>query len=223
MPQLTLVIGNKNYSSWSLRPWLAMREAELEFEEIQIPLYTPEAPAQIRQYSPSGKVPALRHGDILVWDSLAIFEYLVEQFPAVYWLPEDSKSRAIARSICAEMHSGFMELRQRMPMNIRARYPGEGMTPAVQADIARITTIWQECRQAYQTQGDFLFGEFTLADAMYAPVVTRFITYGVTLDPICQDYCDAIVAVPAMQEWIAAAHAEPETISMYDLEEHSQS
>lgn len=216
MAQLTLVIGNKNYSSWSLRPWLAMQQMGLEFEEIQISLYTPESSAQIRSYSPAGKVPVLLDGDVTVWDSLAILEYLIEQFPTLPWLPTKRKPRSLARSICAEMHSGFTELRHQMPMNIRAHSPGAGMTPAVQADIARITDLWRDCRQNYGADGTFLFGEFTIADAMYAPVVSRFVTYGVALDPICRDYANTILSLPAMQQWVTAARTETQSIPGFE-------
>ncbi len=216
MANLTLIIGNKNYSSWSLRPWLAMKQFGLPFDEIKIPLYTPEAPAKIRQHSPSGKVPALLHGDVVVWDSLAILEYLAEQFSTLHWLPKESKPRAIARSISAEMHSGFTALRETMPMNIRARFPGKGMTSEVQRDIERITAIWREYRQTYSVDGDFLFGNFTIADAMYAPVVMRFVTYNVQLDPISNKYAETILALSASQEWIAAANAETEMIPAYE-------
>jgi glutathione S-transferase len=217
MTKFTLVIGNKNYSSWSLRPWLAMRQFGLDFDEVRIALYTPESPAKIRQYSPSGKVPVLLENTVTVWDSLAICEYLTEQFPAIHWWPEDRTARAIARSISAEMHSGFQNLRQNMPMNCRARLPGKGMASGVQEDIDRITAIWRECRQNFSADGDLLFGEFTIADAMYAPVVMRFITYDVQLDSVSRNYVEAILALPAMQEWIKAADTEPETISSFDL------
>jgi glutathione S-transferase len=217
MNQLTLVIGNKNYSSWSLRPWLALKQMGLEFEEIYIPLYDPESATKIRQYSPSGKVPVLIHGSITIWDSLAICEYLAETFPTLPWFPEDKAARAIARSISAEMHSGFQALRQHMPMNCRAHLPGKGMTPEVQQDINRITTLWRDCRQQFGNGGDFLFGNFAIADAMYAPVVLRFITYGVPLDPLCSTYADAILALPALQTWLQAATAEIETIPAYEL------
>jgi len=176
MSPLTLVIGNKNYSSWSLRPWLAMKQAGLDFAEIRIPLDTPETHARILQYSSAGRVPVLIHNDLTIWDSLAIGEYLAEQFPG-RWLPEERRARAIARSVSAEMHSGFSDLRQHMPMDCRARLPGQGRASGVQSDIARITEIWNTCRQQFGAKGDFLFGQFTFADAMYAPVVSRFITY----------------------------------------------
>lgn len=212
MSPLTLVIGNKNYSSWSLRPWLAMKQAGLDFAEVRIPLDTPETRSQILQYSPTGRVPVLIHDDLTVWDSLAICEYLAEQFVG-RWLPEGREARAIARSVSAEMHSGFSHLRQHMPMDCRARLPGQGRAPGVQSDIDRITEIWQTCRQQFGAGGDFLFGQFTVADAMYAPVVSRFVTYGVELNEIAQAYADVIWALPAMQEWLTAAAAESEYLA----------
>ncbi len=212
MTLLTLVIGNKNYSSWSLRPWLAMKQMGLEFTEIRIPLYQVGSTAEVKRYSPAGKVPVLLHNEIVVWDSLAILDYLIEQFPALPWLPIAKKPRAIARSISAEMHSSFADLRQHMPMDIRTQAPCGQVLKSVQADIIRITTIWHECREAFGKGGDFLFGAFTIADAMYAPVVSRFITYGVQLDSVCSTYAEAILALPAMQDWIAAAKSETETI-----------
>ncbi|WP_421657400.1 glutathione S-transferase family protein [Leptothermofonsia sp. ETS-13] len=212
MGALTLVIGNKHYSSWSLRPWLAMKQVGLEFEEIRIPLDTSETRQQILQYSPSGRVPVLIHQGLTIWDSLAICEYLAEQFSDQYWYPPNREARAIAHSISAEMHSGFSSLRHYMPLDCRSRYPGAGRTPEVLADIARVTAIWRDCRQRFGATGDFLFGNFTLADAMYAPVISRFVTYDVAVDPISQAYVDAIWNLPAMQEWITAAIAEPEVI-----------
>lgn len=213
---LTLVIGNKNYSSWSLRPWLAMQQFGIEFKEVRLALYTPDSPQRIRQYSPAGKVPVLLDGTLTVWDSLAILEHLAERFPTRPWLPEPTAARAIARSICAEMHAGFAALRHHMPMNCRAKLPGKGMTPAVQTDIDRITAIWRECRQTYGANGAMLFGAFTIADAMFAPVVLRFDTYAVPLDPVCSQYVEAILALPAMQAWINDAKAEPETLPSFE-------
>lgn len=210
MDELTLVIGNKNYSSWSLRPWIIMKQVGLKFQEINITLYQPDSTEKIKQYSPSGRVPALIHDDLIIWDSLAICEYLAEMFPHLYWWPEDKNYRAVARSISAEMHSGFLDLRQNMPMNCRAKLPGQGLTPAVQQDIDRITSIWQECRHNFGQGGDFLFGQFTIADAFFAPVVMRFMTYDVKLDAISRDYTQAILGLPAMQEWLTAAKNENE-------------
>ncbi|MCP6759763.1 MAG: glutathione S-transferase family protein [Fischerella sp. CENA71] len=217
MPDLTLVIGNKNYSSWSLRPWLAMKQFGLEFQEIRIPLYTPEASSQLSQYCPSRKVPVLLHGNQQVWDSLAIFEYLAEEFPHFNWWPKEKNARIIARCISAEMHSSFQNLRQNMPMNCRAKFPGKGMALGVQKDIDRITTIWRDCREQFGSGGDMLFGQFTIADAMFAPVVLRFITYDVQLDHISKNYVQAILAIPALQEWITAGKAEQEIISAYEF------
>ncbi|MBN3943715.1 glutathione S-transferase family protein [Nostoc sp. NMS9] len=218
MTQLTLVIGNKNYSSWSLRPWLAMKQFGLEFNEILLPLYNnPDFSSKIRQYSSSGKVPVLLHDTQTVWDSLAICEYLAETFQTLQWWPEDKPARALARSVSAEMHSGFQNLRQNMPMNCRTKYPGKGLEPGVQQDIDRITTIWQDSRQKFGTAGNFLFGNFTIADAFFAPVVLRFVTYDVQLDTVSRNYVESVLALPAMQEWINAANNETEVILQYEF------
>ncbi|HEY9904262.1 MAG TPA: glutathione S-transferase family protein [Candidatus Sericytochromatia bacterium] len=216
MTQLTLVIGNKNYSSWSLRPWLAMKQAGLDFAEIRIPLDAPMTYQEIRRYSPSGRVPVLLDGDVTVWDSLAICEYVAECFATNLW-PEDRVARAVARSISAEMHSGFASLRENLPMDCRAQLCVLGINPAVQADIDRITTIWRECREKFAAGGNLLFGHFTIADAVFAPVVSRFITYQVKLDPVSQAYVEAVWTLPAMQEWVAAATNETESIPSLQL------
>ncbi len=215
MTQLTLVIGNKNYSSWSLRPWLAMKQFGLEFDEIRIPLYGSDSPSKTRQYSPSGKVPVLIHDTLTVWDSLAICEYLVETFPTLQWWPGDKIARAFARSITAEMYSGFQNFRQNMPMNCRTKYPGKGLASGVQEDIDRITSIWQESRQKFG--GNLLFGNFTIADAFFAPVVLRFIAYDVQLDAVSRDYVETVLALSAMQEWINAAKNETEILPKYEF------
>lgn len=212
MTQFALVIGNKNYSSWSLRPWLAMKQAGLEFAEIRIPLDTPDTHREIRRYSPSGRVPVLLHDNITIWESWAICEYIVENF-APQLLPRDREARAVARAVSLEMHAGFHDLRQNMPMDCRNRFPGEGMNPNVRADIMRIKEIWRNCRHKFGRDGLFLFGEFSLADAMFAPVVSRFITYDVLLTDIEKNYAATIWQLPAMQEWLAAASQEKEIIS----------
>ena len=212
MPPLTLIIGNKNYSSWSLRAWLALKQTGAEFEEIRIPLDTPQTRSQILQHSPTGKVPALRHGDLLLWESIALCEYLAEQFADRHLWPADANKRAMARCVSAEMHAGFAALRQRLPMDCRSRFSWKGTLPEVQADIDRVLSLWFTCRQQFGEGGDFLFGHFTIADAMFAPVVSRFITYGVPLNTIAQAYAGAISALPAMQEWMAAAAAETEVL-----------
>jgi len=211
MRELVLTIGNKNYSSWSLRPYLALAATGAPYREEVIPLSRPDSKAAILAVNPAGKVPVLRDGDLVIWDSLAICEYLAEQFPAAGLWPADAAERARARAISAEMHSGFAALRENMPMDIRARKPGRGHTPAALADAARVLAIWRECRARAQG-GPFLFGRFSIADAMYAPVTTRFVTYGVELDEVGRAYVDAVAALPAMQAWVAAAAQEPWTI-----------
>ena len=215
MSEPTLVIGNKNYSSWSLRPWLAMRVAGIPFAEHRIPLYGPGSKDQILVYSPAGKVPCLADGDLRVWDSLSICEYLAEKHPGLW--PQDPAARALARSVSAEMHSGFANLRAKMSMNIRKRYPGLGRTPESLADVARIVSLWSDCRARYGKGGPFLFGAFSIADAMYAPVVLRFRTFEVELPVDCRAYSDAVLALPAMQDWIAAAMAETESLPQFEL------
>jgi glutathione S-transferase len=209
MAEATIYLANKNYSSWSLRPWLALKKTGLEFDEEVIPLRETTTRGNILRHSPSGKLPALVHGDIHVWDSLAICEYLAETFPDARLLPEDRVARAMARAISAEMHSGFAALRNHLPMNMRSTFPHRGVTPDVTADINRITAIWRECRVRFGGEGAFLFGHFTIADAMYAPVVSRFRTYKIELDEVTQPYADAIWAMPELQEWLAAAGDEP--------------
>lgn len=209
MSPMQLVIGNKNYSSWSLRPWLAMKVHGIPFDEKRIALYTAGSQEEILRYSPAGKVPILKDGATLVWESLAILEHLAERYPRLW--PRDAAERAKARSLAAEMHAGFAKLREHMSMNVRKRYPGKGRTPEVLADIARITAIWAEAK------GPFLFGEFGAADAMYAPVVLRFRTYEV--EGPNRKYMDAMLALPAMREWIEAAEREPQSIPWLEMYE----
>jgi glutathione S-transferase len=208
MAKLTLVIGNKRYSSWSLRPWIALKQIGLPFREVQVFLRRPETKAEILKHSPSGKIPCLIEGELSVWDSLAILEYLNELKPEAQLWPRDRAARAYARSISAEMHSGFTALRQHLGMDLQ-REPQPGTWPAeASADIERVQAIWAECRTRHGAGGPFLFGHFTVADAMYAPVVTRFHRYGVRLDPALAAYRDAVLALPAMQEWTKAAQTE---------------
>lgn len=216
MSRRTLVIANRNYSSWSLRAWLALEAVGEPFDEVLIPLGRPEAAQEIRRYSPSGRVPALLEGELTVWDSLAICEYLAERHPEAHLWPADPRVRAVARSAVAEMHSGFTAVRGHMPMNLRASRPGAGRGPGVAEDVERITAIWEHCRRDFGTGGDLLFGSFTLADAFYAPVVSRFRTYGVTPTGAAGAYMDALWSLPAMQIWAAKAHAEPWTVDRYD-------
>jgi glutathione S-transferase len=206
---LKLVIGNKNYSSWSMRPWLALRANHIAFEEVFIPLYTGEADRQrLLSFTHSGKVPVLIDGDLTIWDSLAIIEYLAEQFPEKRLWPEDRASRAHARSISAEMHSGFAALRNECGMNLHRPVRAIELSADARANIARVQQIWIECRERYGKLGPFLFGAFGGADAMFAPVVHRFRTYAIPLEPEAQAYMDTMMLLPAFQEWTSAALAE---------------
>ncbi|HUQ27767.1 MAG TPA: glutathione S-transferase family protein [Usitatibacter sp.] len=213
MAALTLVIGNKNYSSWSMRPWVLMKELGIAFEEKQLRFHSNEWDAQIERWSPSRLVPVLWRGEQAVWDTLAIAEALHEWFPAKGVWPGDEVARAFARSACAEMHSGFRDLRAHMPMNIRASHPGKGMRPEVQANIDRIEKLWREARTRFGAGGPFLFGAFGAADAMFAPVVTRFRTYSVKLSPESMRYCEAVLAAPGVRAWIDAALQEKEFVA----------
>jgi glutathione S-transferase len=216
MPKTTLRITSKNYSSWSMRGWLLAKFAGLPFQEDIVSPDDPDARAEILLLSSSILVPSLKHGNILVWDTLAIAEYLNEVRPAAKLLPADQAARAHCRAICGEMHSGFSALRSALPMNLKAHFPNFKVWSRAQADIQRITTIWKECLATYG--GPYLFGERTMADAMYAPVITRFITYDVALEPICAAYSKRIMSMPEMQEWISAAKQEPEDIDELDVE-----
>ena len=218
MADLTIYLGNRNYASWSLRAWLALKATGAAFEEVVIPILVPGSKETLIKYSPSGKVPALHHGDIVVWDSLAICGYLGDVFPDAGLWPAEPAAKAMARSVSAEMHSSFQALRGQFPMNIRARVPGREISPEAQTDINRVMAIWRQCRNRFgEKDGDFLFGGFTVADAMYAPVVTRFRTYGFDLERESDAYCEAIMALPAMQEWAAAAKDEPMVIDEYEF------
>lgn len=214
-PGLTLVIGNKNYSSWSMRPWVAAVAFGIPFNEVRILLDQPETSAIIARFSHAGRVPVLVAGEISVWDSLAICEYLAEQFPDLHMWPQDVAARAMARSISAEMHSGFTGLRSAMSMNIRASLPGRGRTHEAQGDIGRICEIWEDCLARFGHH-DFLFGDFSIADAFFAPVVMRFKTYGVSLAPALQAYCDRIQAHPAVARWVREAMAETERAGLHE-------
>jgi len=218
MPELIFYHGNKNYSSWSMRAWLALRICGAEFEEVAFHLGEPDVRERIRRHSPSGKVPALRHGERVVWDSLGIAEYLHELFPAAGLWPSEPARRAVARSIVAEMHSSFAALRRHMPFNVRRQSPGKGRAEGVRQDIDRITLIWRDCRAAVaDADGPFLFGRFGLADAFYAPVVSRFRTYAVELDEVSRAYADAVWEHGPVREWRAAAEAEEWVEPEYDL------
>jgi len=215
---LKLVIGNKNYSSWSMRPWLAMRVAAIPFEEIFIPLYTDNKADKDRivGFSRAGKVPALIDGDVTVWDSLSIIEYLAERFPDAKLWPQDPAARAHARSISAEMHSGFLPLRNECGMNLHRPVGAVSLSADAQANVARVQEIWTECRDRHGKSGPYLFGAFTAADAIYAPVVHRFRTYAINVSPQAQAYMDTMMAQPAFAEWTRAGLAETLVIEKFE-------
>jgi len=212
VPGLTLVIGNKNYSSWSLRPWLALKHAGIPFAEVRIPLRMPQTRERILEYSPSSKVPLLVDGRIKVWESLAILEYLAEKFPKGCAWPDDPQARAFARSAAAEMHAGFAALRAELPMNCRARRSGVAPSPAAREDIERVLALWRSAREAFGRSGPWLCGAFGPVDAMFAPVALRFLTYGVAAPGAAGDFVAAVRQDPAIREWIEAAAKEPEVI-----------
>ena len=214
----TLVIGNRNYSSWSLRAWLALRATGSTFETVLVRLSEPGSREALLAHAPAGLVPVLKDGPLVVWESLAIIEYLAERHPEAGLWPADTGARARARSIAAEMHAGFVTLRTAMPMNLRRRAPGRGRAPGVADDLARITAIWRECREQHGAGGPFLFGRFSAADAMYAPVAARFRTYAVGLDPVSEAYAEAVLGTPDMLEWQAAALEEPWVIAADEVD-----
>jgi glutathione S-transferase len=211
---LKLIIGDKNYSSWSMRPWTLLTQMDIPFEEQLIYLGEPDTKAKIAAVSPTGTLPVLVDGELVVTDSLAIFEYLAEKFPDKHLWPSDTAQRARARSVCAEMHSSFSNLRGKMPMNIRNRYPGRGMTPEVAADVARVSAVWSECIE--RSGGPYLFGGFGIADAMYTPVVFRLQTYGVAFDGVAAEYQERMLATPALLKLAQEAAAEPHAQARYD-------
>jgi glutathione S-transferase len=214
---LTLAIGNKNYSSWSMRPWMALKATGIAFDEVVIPLYTGAADKQrILNFTRSGKVPALVDGDITVWDSLAIIEYAAERFPEAHLWPQDVASRAHARAVSAEMHSGFMALRNECGMNIHRPIRSISLSDEAKDNITRIQQIWTECRAKYGGQGPYLFGAFTGADAMYAPVIHRFRTYAIEVTPPVRAYMETMLANAAFQEWTKAALAETLVIEKFE-------
>ena len=216
MTAATLTISSRNYSSWSLHGWLVCRMAGLDFEERIVPVDEPSARAELLLLSPSVLVPRLTDGKVNVWDTLAIAEYLNEIKPEAKLWPADPVARAHARAVSGEMHSGFANLRSALPMNLKAHYPGFKVWAGAQGDIDRVTAIWRECLARYG--GSYLFGALSAADAMYAPVCTRFLTYDVRLDSDCTNYCTRIMEWPAMAEWVAAARQEPEEIEELDME-----
>jgi len=218
MGDYTLIIGNKNYSSWSLRPWLAMKVKGIGFTEKLIPLFDEDWPGAIAGISPTKCVPVLQDGGLCVWETLAILEYLADRHSGLGFWPADTEARAVARAVANEMHAGFPGLRSNMPMNIRKSLPGRGRGEGVDKDIARIEEMWTDCRTRFGGGGDFLFGEFCNADAMFAPVVSRLTTYCVEMDGVAESYVNAVQALPAMIEWSEAARAEPWIVEEDEVE-----
>ena len=210
MTKPTLVIGNKNYSSWSMRPWVLLRGLGIDFDEVQLKFDSDAWREGIARWSPSGLVPVLWVDGEPAWDTAAIVETVAERWPDEHVWPRDPAARIVARSICAEMHSGFGALRSAMPMNIRGSHPGKGMSPEVARDIDRIAANWTLARERFGRGGEMLFGRFCAADAFYAPVVSRFVTYAVKLPAVAQRYADAVLALPAVREWCASGRAESE-------------
>jgi glutathione S-transferase len=210
---LRLILGNKNYSSWSFRPWIGLKAAGVPFEETIVPLFEPGSRERILEASPAGKVPVLIDGDVHVWESLAILEYVAETFPEAHLWPADRATRAHARAISGEMHAGFTGLRRHCPMNMWRPVKKRSLTSEAAADVARIDALWADCRRRFGGEGPFLFGHFSAADAMYAPVVSRFHTYAVDVGAESRAYMDAIMALPAWREWQTAALTEPWVIS----------
>ncbi len=215
MTEFTLYIGNKNYSSWSMRGWLALRQTELPFEEVVIPLRRPDTRETILRYSPSGRVPALKHGDNVIWESLAIGEYLAETLPKAGLWPTGTEPRAHARAVAMEMHAGFGALRTQLPVNVRASQPGREIDAEARADLNRIAAIWRDCLGRYG--GPCLFGAFSLADVMFAPVVSRLLTYQLELDEVSAAYCAHIWDLPHVKEWRSAAKDEPMVIEELEI------
>ena len=205
---ISLIIGDKAWSSWSLRPWLALKAAGLPFTEVMIRLNQPDTQQRILDHNPAGKVPVLRHGSLLVWESLAIAEYIAELAPKAGLWPDDLRQRAKARSVSHEMHAGFADLRRNLPMDIPSSHPGLRHVAVARHDIDRVIAIWEDCRRSNPAGGPFLFGRFSIADCMYAPVVTRFRTYAVDLPPHSASYVAAMHDLPAMREWRTSALEE---------------
>lgn len=208
-----LVLGDRNYSSWSLRPWLLLRMFEIAFDEIDVDIYSTGARDRILAHVPSGKVPALKADGLTIWDSLAIIEYVAETHPELPIWPRDKNARAVARAVSAEMHSGFENLRSQMPMDLNSDKPVKKTSDDVARDLKRIVEIWRMCRSEYGTDGPFLFGEFSAADAMYAPVTSRFRTYGIDLSQFGDDgtaaaYCDTILSLDAVRDWAKKGHEQ---------------
>lgn len=218
MQGLTLIIGNKNYSSWSLRPWLFLKHFNIPFTEKRVTLFTPYTKSQLARYNSDFKVPVLLDGEHTVWDSLSILEYLSEQYVELAGWPQDSHARAHARSISSEMHSSFSHVRNEMPMNCRRQFSNINFSDEAKREVERIRQLWRGCREQYQSEGKWLFGQFSIADAMFAPVVLRFSGYNIPLDGLELEYMEHVLAHPAIMEWIEAGKRETEVIAEDEID-----
>lgn len=218
MTGLTLVIGNKNYSSWSLRPWIFLRQNRIDFDEVRIALFTGTTGAELSKYNSDLKVPVLVDGDLEVWDSLAILEYLSEKYLDGGGWPRELNARAIARSVSCEMHSSFANVRKELPMNCRKHFRNIRLTSGAEREIERIRALWRQCRSQYGGEGEWLFGEYSIADAMYAPIALRFEGYGIPLGDVERAYVESVLKQPAMIEWIDAGKVETEVIEEDEID-----
>lgn len=218
MSRLTLVIGNKNYSSWSLRPWLFLRYHDIDFDERRVPLFVETTAADLAEYDSDLKVPVLKDSDLVVWDSLAILEYISEVYLDGKGWPNEPEVRAIARSVSAEMHSSYINVRSEMPMNCRKKFGPIRLSPSAEREVGRITSLWRKCRRDYGEGGDWLFGDFSIADAMFAPVAIRFSGYSIPMEGIEAEYVQSILTHPAIIEWVEAGRLEAEIIEENELE-----
>jgi len=217
MSDLTLIIGNKNYSSWSLRPWVFLKQYNIEFEEIRVPLFTETTDEELAQYDSDFKVPILKDKDLLIWDSLSILEYLSENYLDAKGLPADPEARAVARSVCAEMHSSFGNVRNEFPMNCRKKFNNIKPSKEAAREIERIKALWNKCRSSYGKDGEWLFGNYSIADAMFAPIVLRFEGYNIPLEGVEKAYVDSVMKQPCIIGWIAAGKQEKEVIEMDEI------
>ena len=212
MSNLTLIIGNKNYSSWSLRPWVFMKQNQIEFDEKRVPLFTETTDEELSQYNSDFKVPVLKDGDLIVWDSLAILEYISENYLESDGWPREVSARAMARSMSCEMHSSFFNVRNELPMNCRKKFQNIKLSSEAKSEIERIKALWQQCRTRFGTAGEWLFGEYSIADAMFAPIALRLSGYNIPLDGVEQAYVQSVLRQPCIVEWVAAGKIEKEVI-----------
>ena len=218
MNHLTLVIGNKNYSSWSLRPWIFMKQNQVRFVEKRVALFTDTTREELSEYNSNYKVPVLNDNGLMVWDSLSILEYISERYLQSSGWPAESSARAVARSVSCEMHSSFVNVRRELPMNCRKRFRGITLSSAAEKEVERISSIWRQCRSRFGSAGEWLFGRYSIADAMFAPVALRFIGYGITLGDLETQYVNSVLQQPAIVEWIEAGRQEQEVIEADEID-----